>query len=127
MQWVIESSTRLARAYLLRLLAELPAGVDTLVFAKPVSDPRVDAMLDRFDGLDVDGLVAVAPVHEAVKQVRDGIVEAGLDRSTVVEVAGPVIITRVALARALERSNDVEVDPVTIVAADGGRVVVYRE
>ena len=125
---VFTRSSSLTGGVLVELLAALPHDIDTLVFAYPTSTRDIPEMLERFLEIDADGLVAVAQVHEAVKAVRDGFVERGLDRSTILAVTGPEILTRAALAAALERVDlTSEIDPAALVTRCGGRVVAFED
>jgi Asp-tRNA(Asn)/Glu-tRNA(Gln) amidotransferase C subunit len=125
---LITRSSSLTAGDLAELLATLSHDIDTLVFASPNSTEGISGMLERFQEVDADGLVAVAQIHEAVKAVRDGVVERGLDRSTIVTVTEPEILTRAVLAAALEHADlTSEVDPAALVARRGGRIVAFED
>ncbi|HZJ48195.1 MAG TPA: hypothetical protein VFD97_04055, partial [Acidimicrobiia bacterium] len=122
---------RVHAATLKRQVAELGNDVDTLVFAKEPFAPAVELireMLDRFSSMEVDALVGYLSVTEAVKRTDHDIVQAGLDRSSIVAVTGPEIVSRSSLTEALDRSgHEVWVNPIAIIARHGGRVALYPD
>jgi hypothetical protein len=128
---VTPRTMRIDIAELRRHLARFGDEIERLVFvAEPTSDPAVQrlvlAMLERFRSEDADALIAIVPVAEAVKQVRDGVVRAGLDRTNIVAVAGPEIVSRAALVSELDGPDlEPQIDPAALVARNGGRVALY--
>jgi hypothetical protein len=122
----VPAGMRVAVSELERDLARLPADVDTIVFVSGGNEPLLPTMLERFETSGADALVAVTPVHEAAKEVRHGVVQAGMDRTDLVTVAGAEIVARAALAAAVDDMPlDQTVDPAAIVATLGGRVLPH--
>lgn len=113
-------------------LDQLSPDVDTIVFIdEPLPEPatvgRIDDMLAVFSDLGVEALSQWLPATEALKLGREGVVERGVDRSTVVAVRCPEVIDRQALARALaEENTDNWVSPTAAVARSGGRVALFE-
>jgi hypothetical protein len=100
--------------------------VDTIVFQPPGTESLVPALLRRFSDGDADALVTVETVHEAVKRVRGGLVQTGVDRADIVTVVGPEVVSRAALATALlDPPHEPAIDPAAFLVGRGGRVLAF--
>lgn len=113
-------------------LDQLGPEVEVVVFTdEPLPEPatvsRIDDMLAVFPDMEVDALAQWLPATEALKLASGGMIERGVDRSTVVAVRCPEVIDRRMLARALqalEREN--WVSPTASVARIGGTVAFFE-
>jgi|FLYL01.1.fsa_nt_gi hypothetical protein len=116
-----------------RRVADLAPDVHTVVIVdQPLPDAAtvslIDDMLVAFENADVDALAVPAPLTEAVKETDGRYVLAGLDRSSLVSVRCPEVISRSVLARALQPAADRRwVNPTALVCEWGGRVGFYGE
>lgn len=117
---------------LVRRVTELPRSIATVVFFdEPVPDgatvSTIDDMLAEFvQCQDVEVLIQYVAATEAVKRVDGGIVEEGIERSSLVAVRCPEVVDRRALESALPSIGErLWVNPTAIVAAAGGRVALY--
>lgn len=122
----VPSTMRVTPSELERMVAAAPAEVDTIVFQSPGGQTLVPALLRRFSDGDADALVTVDAVHEAIKRVDAGMVQAGVDRADIVTAAGPEVVSRTALAAALlDPPLESTVDPAALIADRGGRVLAF--
>lgn len=113
-------------------LDQLAPEVEVVVFTdealpEPATVSRIDDMLAVFPDLGVDALTQWLPATEALKLGSGGIVERGVDRSTVVAVRCPEVIARAPLTRALA-SEDQEtwVSPTATISRHGGKVAFFE-
>lgn len=117
---------------LLQRLAQLSPDIDTLVFVDgPFPDnatiERIDDMLEQFASQDIDALAGYVAATEAIKRVHGNQVLHGVDRSTLIAVKGPEIISREALVRAVDSMDSHPwTCPLLLVARSGGRVARYE-
>jgi len=117
---------------LLQRLEQLSPDIDTLVFVdEPFPDSamveRIDDMLEQFASQQVDALAAYVAATEAIKRVHGDQVLHGVDRSTLIAVKGPEIISREALVRAVDIMDSRPwTCPLLLVARSGGRVARYQ-
>lgn len=117
---------------LIKRVSDLPVSVRTVVFFdEPVPDAAtvatIDAMLAEFAKADTDVLAVGVMATEAVKRVdaRGSVLE-GIDRSALVSIRCPEVIDRKALADAVRHLTDeLWVNPTSLVAAWGGKVRLY--
>ncbi len=107
-------------------MKEAPAGVRAVAFS---SDPgKSPGALQVFHSMGevlregVDAVVSVRPVSEAVKVVDDSWVVGSLDRSTLVSVTLPILISRSTLATLLSATAEVLMDPIREIMSAGGSV-----
>lgn len=113
-------------------LNQLPRPVEVVVFIdEPLPEPptvsRIDDMLTVFPDLGVDALTQWLPATEALKLTRGGVIERGIDRSTVASVRCPEVIRREALSEALDLAGDQTwLNPTAGVAAAGGTVAFFE-
>jgi 2-C-methyl-D-erythritol 4-phosphate cytidylyltransferase len=92
---------------LARQLERLPAQITTCVFVDdPVPDAvdvaTIEQMIGVFEASDLDALARFAGATEAVKRVDQGTVVEGIERSELVTVRSPEVISRAALEAAVE-------------------------
>lgn len=116
---------------LARRITDLPGDIDTVVFIdEPVPDGvtvgMIDDMVHAFDDHPADALVRFVPATEAVKRVDGVLVAEGIDRSRLVAVRSPEVISRAAMANAIDGLGDrLWVNPTSLVAQSGGTVALY--
>lgn len=117
---------------LLRRVTELPRSIATVVFFdEPVPDGATVGTIDDMLAVyaetdDIEVLIQYVPATEAVKRVDAGVVEEGIDRSSLVAVRCPEVIDRRALEASLPGIEDrIWVNPTALVATAGGRVALY--
>ncbi len=110
-------------------LAEVPAdAVVVLVHdaARPLLD---DAVIERVLGPlteGADGVVPVLGVSDTIKRVRDGVVEATVDRGELVAAQTPQAFPADTLRRALAGDLEGATDCASLVERAGGRVRVVE-
>lgn len=113
------------------LLERLPDHIDTVVFIdEPVPDAAlvslIDDMVAEHAGLGVDVVANFVPAVEAVKRIDGDRVREGIDRSRLVSVRPPEVLSRHAMQRAI---NSIEaglwVNPAALVSAAGGSLTLY--
>lgn len=119
---------------LMRRLTELSKTVKTAVF---LDEPfptrttleRVDQMLDQYSARELDALAGYVGATEALKRIHVDEVLSGVDRSTVISVASPLIISREKLKQALETNSVLPTwsCPFLLVAHAGGKAAVFEE
>lgn len=110
----------------------LAPSVDTVVFIdeilpEPSTVSRIDDMLAVFPSVGAEALTQSLPATEALKQISDGVVERGVDRSAVFAVRGPEVTDRPTLTRGLEMAS-VEgwASPASLVGRAGGRIAFFE-
>ncbi len=114
---------------LIRRCAELPAEIEIVAFVdEGIPDTalvaRIDEMLAVFD--HGDALVCFQGTTEAMKEVADGVVVRGVDRSQLVAVTGPEVIRRDTLDRALaDPPTETWVNPTALIAARGAIIRLF--
>lgn len=117
---------------LIKRMSDLPASIETVVFFDdPIPDAAtvatIDDMLALFAEIDTEVLAPCVAATEAVKRVDRGRVVEGIDRTALVSIRCPEVIDRMALADAVDQlSDELWVNPASLVAAAGGRVRLYR-
>lgn len=106
--------------------------VEVIVFIdEPQPDPptigTVDDMLSVFPHIDTEALIHWVPSTEALKLESDGVIASGVDRSLVVSVRCPEVLSRQALEGALRSAgSETWVNPTNEVARAGGRVRLFE-
>ncbi|HKX76329.1 MAG TPA: hypothetical protein VJR05_13165 [Acidimicrobiia bacterium] len=111
---------------LAELMAYLPDTVELVVIAAgdhldSATRSQVEAMLVLIR--DEDALAGYRPVSEALKEVEEGLVVRGVDRSGLVMACGPEVIRRSSLHQALARAVGTQRASLTgLIAATNGRV-----
>ncbi len=116
---------------LIKRMHELPRSIRTVVFFdEPVPDgatvSTIDDMLAVFEELKVDALTQYVAATEAVKRVEGDVVAEGIDRSALVAIRCPEVISRPVLDRAVAALTDeLWVNPTARVAQVGGSVALY--
>lgn len=107
-------------------LAAVPTDAEVIVVhdaARPLAPAWLfEAVIAAVRG-GADGAVPGVPVADTVKRVRDGVVEATLDRSGLVTIQTPQAFNGEVLRRAHAGGGDAS-DDAALVEGVGGRVVV---
>lgn len=117
---------------LARRITDLPGDIDTVVFIdEPVPDGvtvgLIDDMVHAFDDHPADILVRYVPATEAVKRVDGPLVVEGIDRSRLVAVRAPEVISREAMANGISAlGNRLWVNPTALAASTGAVVGLYE-
>ena len=114
-----------------RLLDRLPRHIEAVVFIdEPVPDAAlislIDDMVAEHEATGVDAVANFVPAVEAMKRVEDGRVLEGIDRSKLVSVRPPEVLTRRAMQDAI-RSLDAGlwVNPAALISRSGGSLRLY--
>jgi 2-C-methyl-D-erythritol 4-phosphate cytidylyltransferase len=107
-------------------LAVVPAAAGIVVVhdaARPFASPEIYRAVVAAVREGADGAVPGVAVADTVKQVRDGVVVATLDRESLVAVQTPQAFAAAALRRAHAGGGEAT-DDAALVEAAGGRIVV---
>lgn len=113
-------------------LDSLARNAEVVVFTdEPHPDPAtvsvIDDMLAVFPETGADALTRWVPATEALKVDENGRIARGVDRSTVIAVRCPEVISRKALSRALDGAGSGQwISPTAEVARSGGRVRLFE-
>jgi hypothetical protein len=118
---------------LMRRMTELSESIETLVFLdEPLPSrstiEKADQMLAQFARRNLDAIAGYVGSTEALKRVDAERVLTGVDRSMVIAVASPLIVSRAKLDEALRELDDIpQWDcPFLLVARVGGDVGVFE-
>ena len=119
---------------LMQRLAQLSPSITTLVF---LDEPfpahstveRVDRMLDQFRAREVDALAGYVGATEALKRVDAGRALSSVDRSMVIAVSSPLVVSCAPLELALRELDDIPMwnCPFLLIARAGGSAGVFED
>ncbi len=114
-----------------RLLDRLPADIETVVFIdEPVPDAAlislIDDMVAERASLGTDVVANFVPAVEAVKRVDGDRVQEGIDRSKLVSVRPPEVLSRRAVQTAVNAvQGKLWVNPAALVSRAGGTMTLF--
>lgn len=110
----------------------LAPAVETVVFSdeilpEPSTVSRIDDMLAVYPTLEVEALAQSLPATEALKQISNGIVARGVDRSAIAAVRSPEVTDRATLERGLAAADSEGwASPTALASRAGGRVAFFE-
>lgn len=114
-----------------RLVGQLPPHIETVVFIdEPVPDAAllslIDDMIAERESLEVDIVANYVPAVEAVKRVEENRVLEGIDRSKLVAVRPPEVVSRRMIEQSIRRLGDTQwVNPSALVSSHGGSLALF--